>query len=181
MRWKIECSIQRGEAKLSRTFHFSPNENSCTIVRMKNIHYFFYITSKNICCHLEHLINIDVLENAILFWSRLKRLWLCQVLTREDAASSTGAILPTSLVCDGSMLLQLLYTLRSRDTIWYLSMLIIECYMMAASRHEYTYPGLSVFNNFSWISVISMFCTDGYHKSLVLHKERSECNSRAVN
>ena len=37
MRWKIECSIQRGEAKLNRTFHLSPNENIYTIARMKNI------------------------------------------------------------------------------------------------------------------------------------------------
>ena len=39
--WKIECSIQRGEAKLNRTFHLSPNENICTIARMKNTHYLF--------------------------------------------------------------------------------------------------------------------------------------------
>ena len=38
MRWKIECSIQRDEAKLNRTFHLSPNENIYTIARMKNIH-----------------------------------------------------------------------------------------------------------------------------------------------
>ena len=42
MRWKIEC-----EAMLNRTFHLSPNENIiCTIARMKDIHYSFYITSK---------------------------------------------------------------------------------------------------------------------------------------
>ena len=27
MRWKIESSIQRGEAKLNRTIHLSPNES----------------------------------------------------------------------------------------------------------------------------------------------------------
>ena len=48
MRRKMECPIQRGEAKLNRTFHFSSNENICTIVRMKNIYHLFYITSKNI-------------------------------------------------------------------------------------------------------------------------------------
>ena len=36
---------------------------------MKNIHYLFYISSQNICCHLEHLINLNILENAILFRS----------------------------------------------------------------------------------------------------------------
>ena len=46
MRLKIECSIQRGEAKLNRTFHLSLNENISTIARMKNIHYLFYKTSK---------------------------------------------------------------------------------------------------------------------------------------
>ena len=42
----MECSIQRGEAKLNRKFHLSPNENICTIARMKDIHYLFYVTSK---------------------------------------------------------------------------------------------------------------------------------------
>ena len=37
MRLKIERSIRRGEAKLNRTFHFSPNENICTIAQMKTI------------------------------------------------------------------------------------------------------------------------------------------------
>ena len=67
MRCKIECFIQQGEAKLNRTFHLSPNENISTIARMKNIHCLFYITSLNICCHLEYLINLYTLENAILF------------------------------------------------------------------------------------------------------------------
>ena len=45
MRWEMECSMQRGKAELYRTFHLSPNENSCTIARIKSIHYLFYITS----------------------------------------------------------------------------------------------------------------------------------------
>ena len=46
IRWKMECSIQRGEAKLNRTFHLSPKENIMyTIARIKDIHYLFYITS----------------------------------------------------------------------------------------------------------------------------------------
>ena len=44
MRWKMKCSIQRGEAELNGTFHLSPNENICSIARMRNIHYLFYIT-----------------------------------------------------------------------------------------------------------------------------------------
>ena len=35
MRWKIKCSIQRGEAELNGTFHLSPNKNICSIVRMR--------------------------------------------------------------------------------------------------------------------------------------------------
>ena len=46
MRWKIKCSIQRGEAGFNRTFNLSANENICTIARMRNIHYLFYISSK---------------------------------------------------------------------------------------------------------------------------------------
>ena len=43
----MKCSIQRGEAELNGTFHLSPNENICSIARMKkNIHYLFYITAK---------------------------------------------------------------------------------------------------------------------------------------
>ena len=48
------------EVKLNRTFHLSPHENICTIELMKNIHYLFYITSTNICCHLERL-NISLI------------------------------------------------------------------------------------------------------------------------
>ena len=43
---KIKCSIQRGVAKLNRTFYLSPHENICTIARMKNIHYLFYNIKK---------------------------------------------------------------------------------------------------------------------------------------
>ena len=35
MRWKMTCSIQRGEAELNGTFHLSPNENICSIARMR--------------------------------------------------------------------------------------------------------------------------------------------------
>ena len=35
MRWKMKCSIQRGEAELNGTFHLSPNENICSIAQMR--------------------------------------------------------------------------------------------------------------------------------------------------
>ena len=35
MRWKMKCYIQRGEAELNGTFHLSPNENICSIARMR--------------------------------------------------------------------------------------------------------------------------------------------------
>ena len=38
-----------------------------TIARMKNIQSLFY----SMFCQLDRLINIDILENANLFWSRL--------------------------------------------------------------------------------------------------------------
>ena len=41
----MKCSIQRGEAELNGTFHLSPHENICSIARMRNIYYLFYITS----------------------------------------------------------------------------------------------------------------------------------------
>ena len=47
MRWKMECSILQGEAKFNRTFHFSPNENICTIARMKDIHLIFVLYNIN--------------------------------------------------------------------------------------------------------------------------------------
>ena len=31
----MKCSIQRGEAELNVTFHYSPNENICSIARMR--------------------------------------------------------------------------------------------------------------------------------------------------
>ena len=46
MSWKIEHSIERGEAKLNRMFSLSTNENNRTIEQMKNIHYLFYMTPK---------------------------------------------------------------------------------------------------------------------------------------
>ena len=48
MRWKIECFIQWGKAELNGTFNFSLNENILSIARIKNIHYLFYTTSKEI-------------------------------------------------------------------------------------------------------------------------------------
>ena len=35
MRWKMKCSIQRGEAELNGTFHLSPNKNICSIAQMR--------------------------------------------------------------------------------------------------------------------------------------------------
>ena len=35
MRWNMKCSIQRGEAEFNGTFHLSPNENICSITRMR--------------------------------------------------------------------------------------------------------------------------------------------------
>ena len=35
MGWKMKCSIQRGEAELNGTFLLSPNENICSIARMR--------------------------------------------------------------------------------------------------------------------------------------------------
>ena len=46
MRCKIECSIQRCEAKFKNKFHLSPNYNICTIARMKDNHFLFYMISK---------------------------------------------------------------------------------------------------------------------------------------
>ena len=31
----MKCSIQQGEAELNGTFHFSPNENICSIARIR--------------------------------------------------------------------------------------------------------------------------------------------------
>ena len=35
MRWNMKCSIQQGEAEFNGTFHLSPNENICSITRMR--------------------------------------------------------------------------------------------------------------------------------------------------
>ena len=74
-RWNVLFNVARGEVKLDRLFHLSPNENICPIARMKNIHYLFHITSKiflvirtHICCHLERLNNLNIFN--ILLWSR---------------------------------------------------------------------------------------------------------------
>ena len=97
--WGKRLNVLFNEAKPSWVEHFIFHRMKIAVPSYEwETFIIFYITSKNICCHLEHLINLGLLENAILFWSRLKRLWICQFLTREDAASSTGAILPTSLV-----------------------------------------------------------------------------------
>ena len=44
----MKCLIQRSEAELNGTFHLSQNENNCSIARMRNIHYLFYITCTKI-------------------------------------------------------------------------------------------------------------------------------------
>ena len=38
----MNCAIQRDEAELNGTFHLSPNENICSIARMKK-HSFFVL------------------------------------------------------------------------------------------------------------------------------------------
>ena len=52
MRWKMKCSIQRGEAELNGTFHLSPNENICSIARMKKHSLFVLYNTKTDPCHL---------------------------------------------------------------------------------------------------------------------------------
>ena len=44
----MKCSIQRGKAELNGTFRLSPNENICSIARIGNIDYLFYITCTTI-------------------------------------------------------------------------------------------------------------------------------------
>ena len=64
MRCKVKCSIQRGEAKLNRTYHLPLNQNMCAIARMKNFNYMFLYNIKNIFCHLQQLIDLYILENT---------------------------------------------------------------------------------------------------------------------
>ena len=59
MRGKTECSTQPGEAKLNRTFHLSPNENICTIARMKT----FSI------CFIQHQKYWSSFRTPFLFYS----------------------------------------------------------------------------------------------------------------
>ena len=42
----MKCSIQRGEAELNGTFHLSPNENICSMVRIKKHSLFVLYNSK---------------------------------------------------------------------------------------------------------------------------------------
>ena len=44
----MKCSIQRGEVELNGRFQLSPNENVCSIARIRNIHCLFYITCTKI-------------------------------------------------------------------------------------------------------------------------------------
>ena len=39
----MKCSIQRGETELNGTFHLSPNENICSIARMRKHSLFVFI------------------------------------------------------------------------------------------------------------------------------------------
>ena len=48
----MKCSIQRGEAELNGTFHLSPNENICSIARMKKHSLFVLYNTKIDPCHL---------------------------------------------------------------------------------------------------------------------------------
>ena len=63
--------------KFNRKFHLSPYGNICTITRMKNLHYLFYITSKN------RLITFIYLKTPILFWSRRVRSKVTQVYIKR--------------------------------------------------------------------------------------------------
>ena len=48
----MKCSIQRGEAELNGTFHLSPNENICSIARVKKHSLFVLYNIKIDPCHL---------------------------------------------------------------------------------------------------------------------------------
>ena len=52
IRWKMKCSIQRGEAELNGTFHLSPKENISSIARMKKHSLFVLYNTKIDPCHL---------------------------------------------------------------------------------------------------------------------------------
>ena len=87
MRWKIECYIQRGEAKLNRKFHLFSNEIYVPSHEWKTF-IICFIYHQNIFCHLKRKINLDILENAILFWSRRFRsnvtaVYHCTVLFND--------------------------------------------------------------------------------------------------
>ena len=62
----MECSIQRGKAELNRTFHLSPNENSCTIARIKSIDYFFYNINLDFCNSLKEIISTIPRKKAFI-------------------------------------------------------------------------------------------------------------------
>ena len=69
MRWKIECSIQ--EAKPSWIEQFIFHRLKIYVPSHKWKHSLFVLYNiKHIFCHLERLIVLDILENAISFWSR---------------------------------------------------------------------------------------------------------------
>ena len=58
---------ERSNVLFNDTFHLSPHENICTITRMKNVHYLFYITTKVYFCHFKAWITFIYWKTPILF------------------------------------------------------------------------------------------------------------------
>ena len=85
----MKCSIQRSEAELNGTFHLSPNENICSIVRMRNIHYLFYIT----CTKTQFLNRINYKEKVLKndFSSRSKTFYKPRVQLYAGSITRTLA------------------------------------------------------------------------------------------
>ena len=60
MRWKIECSIQRGGGKLIEHSIFHRMKISVPSDEWKTFIFVLY-NIKNICCHLERFSNLNML------------------------------------------------------------------------------------------------------------------------
>jgi hypothetical protein len=75
MRWKMECSIQRGDSRVEWTFHLSPNENILTIARIKTFIICFISIYQNrlILLFQEQFIKAPFNIKIHTFWRMLYR------------------------------------------------------------------------------------------------------------
>ena len=131
IRWKMECSIQRGGAELNGTFHLSPNENIRSIARMKN-HSLFVLYNTQV----NSIKSAQFYLCSVLNW---RKLWGLHLSTRKSVRvnvhRAAGRTIYTRIMC--ALCTLAITNAHGRIIIYYVVSYPI-CIVYIMTRREYT-------------------------------------------